>query len=308
MALDSVMNEKLKKAHAEVQARMTRGGGETTALKYWKPQKGVNKVRILPPWTDEGFYAGSFWREVWQHWNAGPEKAGPVLCPAKTPGATDTDCPICALVEQLKSQKSNPEAQELAKDFKAKVAYNMSIIDLKDPLYTSKDLTEWKNTRPETEAPFAVGDPKVQVYAATSTVYEGIATLVLSNELDITDLEAGHNIQITKSGDGLNTKYTVTPEMKPTKVPLPVDFTIPNLANVGRSFQTVAEMLKVLSEGKAASYIKGVLPANTPGGNAGAMPTGTGNAGNPGWSLGGTAIKEDDDDADLAAEMRAQLG
>jgi len=244
---------------------------------------------------------------VWQHWNVGAEKSGPVLCPAKTPGSEDTNCPICALVEQLKAQKSNPEAQEMVKEFKAKVAYNLSIIDLKDPIYTSKDLTEWKNTRPDTDAPFEVGDNKIQVYAATSTVYEGLATLVLSNELDITDLEAGHNITISKSGDGLNTKYTVTPEIKPTKLPLPEGFKIPDLSKVGRSFQSVQDMIKVMSEGKAASYVKGVLPANTPSGNAGAMPTGTGSAGNPGWTLGGTDVK-DDDDADLAAEMRAQLG
>lgn len=285
MALDI---SKLKKAQAEVQARMSRGGGPS--MKFWKPQEGVNRIRILPPWTEEGDFAGAFWREVWQHWNVS-EESGPLLCPQKTLGAADSDCPICAFVDQLRAQKSNVEAQELAKDLRAKVAYLMSVVDLSDAVYTAKDVADWKKERPDAEMPFEVGDPKVQVYAATSTIYEQIASIVLTNELDITDRYEGHNIILTKIGnkDKMKTRYTVQPDLKKTKAPLPASFELPDLSKIGR-FQSFDDMTKLLSEGAGGSF-KGLLPSSTK-----------------------TSKNEDSDwedsggGGDLAAEMRASLG
>lgn len=293
MALDI---EKLKKAQAEVQARMSRGGGGPS-MKFWRPAEGQNRVRILPPWTDEGEFAGTFWREVHQHWNVA-DAAGPVLCPAKTPGSENKECPICEFVEQLRSQKSNVEAQELARDLRAKVAYLMSVVDLSDPVYTAKDTAEWKKERPDSEVPFEVGDPKVQVYAATSTIYEQIASIVIANELDITDLTSGHNIIITKIGnkDKMKTRYTVQPDLKKTKAQLPDGFQIPDLAKIGR-FQSYDDMTKLLSEGKGGSF-RAALPANASPRNN------TRDAGNVNHAWGMT----DDGDGDLAAQMRGQLG
>lgn len=286
MALDIA---KLKKAQAEVQARMTRGGGPS--MKFWKPQEGVNRIRILPPWTEEGPFAGVFWREVWQHWNVA-EEAGPVLCPKKTPGSEDPDCPICDFVEQLRSQKSNVQAQELTKDLRAKVAYLMSVVDLADSVYTAKDIADWKKERPDSEAPFNVGDAKVQVYAATSTIYEQIASIVIANELDITDREEGHNIILTKIGnkDKMKTRYTVQPDLKKTKAPVSPDFALPDLGKIGR-FQSFEDMTKLLSEGAGGSF-KALLPAAS--------------------SVSKSAAPDDwassSDDDDLASEMRASLG
>lgn len=289
MALDI---EKLKRAQAEVQARMTRGGGP--AMKFWRPNEGQNRVRILPPWTDEGTFAGTFWREVWQHWNVS-EESGPVLCPQKTPGSEDPNCPICEFVDQLRTQKSNVEAQELAKDLRAKVAYLMSVVDLSDPVYTAKDLAEYKKERPDSEPTFTVGDPKVQVYAATSTIYEQIASIVIANDLDITDLNDGHNIIITKIGnkDKMKTRYTVQPDLKKTKASVPDGFEIPDLSKIGR-FQSYNDITKLLSDGKGGSF-KAMLPAT-----ASTSSRTESKEVNHSWGLG--------DEGDLAAEMRNQLG
>src|SRR5690606_10810910 len=131
---------------------------------------------------------------------------------------------------------------------------------------------------------FEPGDVKVQCYAATSTIAEQIFTIVLANELDITDREAGYNIVVTKFGnkDRLKTRYTVTPELKPTQAPIPSNFELPDLSAVG-AVKEYGEMLKLLSEG-AGEKFKGFLPS-------GSSPTPVvpepDTDVNPDWGLGG---------------------
>lgn len=280
---------------------MTRGGGPS--MKFWKPREGKNDIRILPSWATEGEFEGQFWREVHQHWNLS-EGSGPILCPKKTPYASDDkDCPVCDLYDSLRERKGDVEAQEMAKDIRAKVAYLMSVVDLSDPIYTAKDVAEWSKERPDSECPFDVGDPKVQCYAATSTIAEQIFNIVMSNELDITDREAGHNIILTKIGnkDRLKTRYTVTPDLRKTKAPIPADFKTPDLSKVG-SVKKYDELVKILSEGPAASFVAS-LPADTGGASASLM---SGDA-NAAWGMDGSSATDDGGD-DLAAQMRKQLG
>lgn len=243
MALDI---EKLKKAQAEVQARMARGGGPS--MKFWRPKEGVNRLRVLPPWTETGIHAGAFWREVWQHWNVS-EEGGPILCSKKTAGAEEQDCPVCELVDRLKGSKSDVKAQELAKTMRAKVAYLMSVIDLAEPTYSAKDVADWKKERPDSDCTFAAGDAKVQVYAATTTIYEAIANIVINNNLDITNLAEGHNIILTKTGnkDPMKTRYSCSPDLRPSAAPLPADYVLPDLAQVGRfkSYEDVSKLCQM---------------------------------------------------------------
>lgn len=286
--------EKLKKAAQELQARMNRGGG--TSMKFWKPAAGKNVVRVLPPWTNEGPMAGQFYREVHQHWNL-TDESGPVLCPKKTPEASaDKECPICDLVEQLRARKTDVEAQEMVKKLRAKVAYLMSVVDVNDSEYSAKDVAEWKKERPDNDCPFEVGDVKIQCYAATSTIADQIMNIVIANEMDITDLESGNNVIITKipNKDPLKTRYTVTPELKKTVAPCGSEVKLPDLSQVGK-VKSVEDMLKLLSEGPAASFV-GRLSSN-----AGTSSKATASL-EPDTSWAG------DGSDDLAAEMRAQVG
>lgn len=291
MALDY---EKVKKAAQEIQARMNRGGGPS--VKFWKPVNGKNTVRILPPWTEEGAFAGEFFREVHQHWNV-TEESGPVLCPKKTPHASeDKSCPICDLVDQLRAQKNDVAAQELAKDLRAKAAYLFSIIDLADPEYTAKDAAEFKKERPDADCPFEVGDVKIQCYAAGTTVANDIMNIVIANEMDITDIESGNNVYITKIGNAKNpmqTKYTVTPEIKKSSAPVSADTKLPDLSKIGK-LQTSAEMLELLGKGPAAEFVTKTLVSDTRKSGKSSKADDTSWAGPSG-------------DDDLAAEMRAQL-
>lgn len=286
--------EKLKKAAQELQARMSRGSGPS--LKFWKPADGNNTIRILPPWTAEGAFAGQFYREVHQHWNVS-EESGPVLCPKKTPNASDDkDCPICDLVDQLRARKGDVEAQELAKNLRAKVAYLMSIVDMKDPFYSAKDVAEWKKERPDNDCPFEVGDVKIQCYAASNTISDAIMNMIIVNQMDITDVEAGNNVIITKipNKDKLKTRYTTSPEIKPTKAPLKEGQELPDLSRVGK-IHSAEEMQKLLSEGPASSFVAR-LPANA-GASAATSKSDTADTS---WASA--------DDGDLAAEMKKKLG
>lgn len=286
--------EKLKKAATDLQARMNRGSGPS--LKFWKPADGVNTIRILPPWTAEGTFAGQFYREVHQHWNVSEEASGPVLCPRKTPGASeDGDCPICDFVDQLRNRKGDVDAQELAKNLRAKVAYLMSIVDLKDPSYTAKDVAEWTKERPDTACPFEVGDTKIQCYAATSTIADQVMNLIIVNQLDITDLFSGNNVILTKipNKDKLKTRYTVAPEIRPTKAPVKEGLEMPDLSRIGK-VQSSEDLLKLLGEGPASAFLTR-LPSNAGKHTADAS-----------WTGDATAVSGDDDD--LAAQMKAQLG
>jgi hypothetical protein len=71
----------------------------------------------------------------------------------------------------------------------------------------------------EVTVPFEVGAPKIQVFAAKSTVHDGITNGIKENDgLDITDLDRGHNITITKTGTTqFDTKYAVTIMIAPSK-------------------------------------------------------------------------------------------
>lgn len=299
MALDY---EKLKKAAGELQARMARGGGPS--LKFWKPAAGKNTIRILPPWTNEGELGGQFFREVHQHWNVS-EGAGPVLCPHKTPHASDDkSCPICEFVDALKQRKGDVEAQELVKKMRAKLAYLMSVVDMSDQAYTAKDIAEWKKERPDSDCPFEVGDPKVQCYAATSTIAEQVMNIVVANEMDITDAASGYNVVLTKipNKDPLKTRYTVTPELKPTKAPIPADFKLPDLSKIGK-VHSYADMVKLLGEGPASDF-SGLLPSD-----AGQRAEPEVQKKSSGKTKAAATSEWAGDDAgdDLAADMRKQL-
>jgi len=43
-------------------------------MPFLKLKSGKNKIRVMPPWTEEGTNAYQWWREVWTHWGVGPDE------------------------------------------------------------------------------------------------------------------------------------------------------------------------------------------------------------------------------------------
>lgn len=228
-----------------------------SSAKFWRPNAGDNRIRILPGWAEEGDYAGQFWREVAQHWGVSEEQAGPVVCPKQTP-YLEGDCPICDFVEALKQDKGDVRAQELVKQLRAKTAYLLNVVDMKDPTYTAADVAEYKKNRPEGDVPFQVGDTKVQVFAAPATVFNQILNAIQVNQVDITDPKSGHDINIRKDGKGLTTKYTVGLQIKASAAPecAPIE-----LDQVGRVLSE-DKLMELLVSGPGGEYTA-MLPSST---------------------------------------------
>lgn len=217
-------------------------------INYWKPTKPKSEIRIMPDFADEGVYAGQFWREVHQHWlKEDGGKNNVILCEEKTPFLSGEKCDICSYVSELRADKTNIEAQTLANDIKSKVAYLMTIIDMADPEYTAADLAKAMESAPDGEAPFKVGDPKLQIYAAGPTVFNAILGIIQDNSLDITSFKEGHNIFLEKAGTGINTKYTVNLKVKSSNVGEKVaNVSLPDLSRIGKTEDDKQKLLASL--------------------------------------------------------------
>ncbi len=249
--------EKLNQQKSRLDSKLSKSGGGTRA-KFWKPEDGENRIRIMTGWTAEGIFAGQFWREVGQHWNVAEDQKGPVLCPKNTPHLSGP-CPICQFVEELKKDKGDVRAQEASRDLRAKTAFLLNVVDRKDATYTAKDVAEFKKSRPDGDVPFEVGDVKVQVYACPPTVFNQVLSTIQVNGIDVTDPEKGHDVIIRKSGKGLKTRYETNIVIKSPAAP-EVD-SLPDLGEVGFDM-TEEDLLDLLSGGVGSEFSK-LLPATT---------------------------------------------
>jgi len=227
------------------------------AIKFWNPKSGSNIIRVLPPWTNEGDHADVFFREVAQHWGLSSDSKAPVLCKEKTP-YLNGKCAACDLVNDLRKDKTDATAQQLAKDHRAKSAYLFSIIDRADPEYTAADIAAMTKGEGDEDLP-AVGDMKVQVFPANFTVFQGVMAAMTSDKLDITDPKEGHDITIKKTGSGqFGTSYSVITKIKPS--PVGGNYKLVDLSQVGFTLDD-DDMLDALSKGKMGDYLVGALPA-----------------------------------------------
>tara|TARA_R100001244_G_scaffold36778_2_gene33638 strand:- start:14505 stop:15353 length:849 start_codon:yes stop_codon:yes gene_type:complete len=252
MTLDmtKVLNQK-----KELEERMSRGGG--LGARFWRPQNGSNKIRLMPGWTSDGMFQGQFWREVAQHWGVSEDMKGPLLCPKNTPGV-EGDCPVCAFVTTLREDRTDVSKQELARDIRAKTTYLLGVVDLGDAAYTASDVAEYKQSRPDSEPPFAAGDPKVQIYACPPSIFDQVLGIISQNKNDITCLETGRNVFLKKfpHKDKFKTRYEVTPDLSASVFALPEAFVLPALDKVGAVLD-YAKITTILSNG-----VGGALPAS----------------------------------------------
>jgi len=142
-----------------------------------------------------------------------------VPCPRRSPdgkevvgGGETPRCKVCELVEELKASE-NPADAEAAKQLRAKMQVYTNIIDTTDPVWTEDDVTKKKaDGCPEQYLP-EIGSPKVQVYNFGPTIFKGLLD-AYSDDVDLADLDEGHNVVITREGEGLKTKYRVRAQMK----------------------------------------------------------------------------------------------
>lgn len=211
--------QKVRAKVAEEAAKKNRSFDKVRRLKL---KTGENQLRLLPPWTEEGTNANQFWTETYTHWSIGnggydEENGRRFTCPVKTPGGPGGPCEVCDLNASLRNSQ-DPSDVELGKQIYARRQFNSNVVNLKDPTIKQADVDEWVEAHPdktEEDCPFAVGDTKVQLWSYPATVYKDIMD-VFSDGIDLSDLDEGHNIIVTKEGAGLATQYRVRINTKPS--------------------------------------------------------------------------------------------
>ncbi len=160
---------------------------------FWLPKVGENEIRILPPWSKEGFP----FKEIAVHFGVGPDKKT-ITCLKRYGKA----CFICDTIRELKNTEDT-ESQEMATRLYKKNRYLWNIVDLADL------------------------KSGVQIYSSGIRVFEGVWAYFADDDWgDITDPAKGYNLTITRLGSGLNTKYQVRARRKPTAVPVLPDGTV----------------------------------------------------------------------------------
>lgn len=277
------MTKVRQKAEEEAQKAQQRSAG---GFKYWKAKNGKNRVRFMPPWSEDpnNPNANQFWREIYMHFGVGDggddEENGMAFpCPVKTPhspaGAT---CPICSYVAELRATK-DPMDLEQANRIRAKQRFYSNIVDLDDPTFTQQDVDEWKSRQEDKtrECGFKVGETKVQVFSYGPMIYKELLDVFCDQQIDITDLNTGHDVTIHRETPDpkkpRETKYRTRPDFdeKPFAVKgRPLAEALVDLDKIN-PFASAADMEAALNGNAPPPKLGGQQPAN---GGAPSLPRG----------------------------------
>jgi len=239
---------------AERAARLT-----VRNVKRWKPNVGDSRVRIMPPWTSDGYNADNWANEVYLHWGV-PGVEYPILCVTQTPGK-EGSCAICDLVDNLRASQ-DPADNEMAKDLRAKSSYDANIVNLKDPVYKQDEVDAWEEENQGQECPFTAGQTKIQVWTFGTTIYKQLLD-IFADGTDITDIESGFDVIITREGKTRETtKYRLRIDTKPSSFQVKGDINLmEKLVNLDLLHQVKDPgEIKALLNGDTAPATKALPP------------------------------------------------
>ena len=173
----------------QAKALLERKGGNST--NFDKLSNGKNLRRILwPKGTKDLCYS-----EGYIHFGLGGDGRGSCVC-RKTNNPTNR-CPICEYVYQLQKSKDKND-RKLADNLRGRKRVYFNVID-RDDSTSDSDI------------------PTVKILAVGLTVQRQIITLLCDPDYgDITDPQTGRDITIKRSGQGLNTEYSIIPKPNST--------------------------------------------------------------------------------------------
>lgn len=198
-----------------------------------KPQPGKHTYRILPSWR--GSDDKQFWHDYAMHYvktgeNADAKPDAVYICIEKTYGKP---CEICDAIKKSIAVSTSDSMTKRLKDAHAAQRYLMNVLHI----------TGGEPTKP-------------QVLEVGTGAFEAICNLI-GEYGDITDLQEGIDVIITRTGAGLDTKYTVMPAAKSNPVPVSIMSSLTNLDEFV-SQENPAGETKALT---AVGTIIGLLPA-----------------------------------------------
>lgn len=211
---------------------------------YWRISKDIHRVRIMPPYDNEG----NFFRQFGKHWRIGPEENVVIYCPQ------DTFAMPCEVCNRLK--KVVGEVYEgMRKNPMRKAEYEKQLQYLKEK---TSSLRYYVNLVDMDEV-----DKGVQVGELPQTVILAILDIIQNEQAgygDITDPNEGFDIFINRTkdpSDKRNTKYSVSTVRTPSAIPAAWKESIVNLDAVVRL--EPAERVALLAEGKDVGMSTAVI-------------------------------------------------
>lgn len=158
----------------------------TSDYKFDKLKDGKNVRRILPPKGDRTM----FYSEGYLHFGLGPEGKDTATC-LSTFGEK---CPICEYLESIKNSKNAEDKEFFQRARRVKRIY-LNVLN--------------RDSTSEEETPV--------VLPVGNMVLKQVVDIICDPDYgDITDFNEGRDITITRSGKGMNTKYSVIAKPKET--------------------------------------------------------------------------------------------
>jgi hypothetical protein len=153
----------------------------------YKIKEGINKVRILPPWSE----AGEVGYQSASHWRIPPnDRMFNCL------RVINKECPLCEMVKVMRQKAGTDKAKKKKiSEFAAKKSIYYNVI-----------------VRGEEEK-------GVQIMRSGSRLFENILSYLYDEDYDdVTDIDNGMDATIERSGQGIDTTYTV--KFGPKQTPL----------------------------------------------------------------------------------------
>lgn len=179
---------------------------------WWSIPSGMSSIRILPPWDATGRialpvymhpieYKAPDWKYTKYNWT----------CVNKTFGRT---CNICEALKRMQEAGITTDEYEANRR-----QFYFNAIVMYDPIY---DADFKRGKKPEDCSGVAPGTHVL--LKAPKTLYDWVIAQITNPMIgDITNLEHGIDIYVTKEGSGLGTKYT--PTLSPNgRTPVPQEY------------------------------------------------------------------------------------
>lgn len=185
-AIEAMLKKQREKQNQQAAGRFF----ETTT-----PLSGKHSYRILPPFNEEGM----LFQEWGQHWIPTEDgKKTSVPCQRKIFG-DDHHCEVCDAISAAIRTASDDDEVKRFKDMYATQRFLVNVL-----------ITDQQDKKDEP-----------QILEIGRQLHEQLEALLLAgfdDDCNITELEGGYNINITRTGTGMNTSYTATMAMKPSDV------------------------------------------------------------------------------------------
>lgn len=166
---------------------------------WWSIPVGTSSIRIMPPWDPTGRVALPVHQHRIEYQDPSVSyKRYNWTCMKRT---FEGNCPICDVLEEMRAAGIDTKEYD-----SSRFTYYMNILVMYDPLYENGVKSGLTGDRLE-----GLPSGTLAVSRIPKTIYDWVVSQITSPLVgDITSLDNGIDVYITKEGSGLGTKYTPT--------------------------------------------------------------------------------------------------